>query len=202
MQNGYRLRCNEVRELQCEVSVKDEECEEAETRATHAKMQLEGMAKRFAAQEAKTEMLERMLVQQQQETLELRRQSGQSSRRVSLRMVPDSPPQDVTTRNWKRTSHTGASDSGFESDGDGDSIFSVPSPVSSSASMVENDAIPAEAEKVRMVRVERGHDAIFHSNVARAYAPIEMRIENQRLRERVEELELAVEGCLDLISGR
>ncbi|KAE9982138.1 hypothetical protein BLS_006484 [Venturia inaequalis] len=200
MQTAYRLRSNEVRELKCEISVKDEECEEAETRATHAKMQLEELAKRFAAQEAKTEMLERMVESQR---LELRRQNGeQDSRRVSLRMVHDSPPRQQAdgTRTWKRASRTGASDSGFESDGDGDgdSIYSV----HSAASMVEVDTVPAAAEKVHMVRVERGHDAVFPSNVARAYAPIEMRIENQRLRERVQELEFAVEGCLDLVSCR
>ncbi|TLD23590.1 hypothetical protein E2P81_ATG08934 [Venturia nashicola] len=195
MQNAYRLRCNEVRELKCEISVKDEECEESETRARHAKMQLEGMAKRFAAQEAKTEVLEKMVRSQTCE---------ESPRRVSLRLVPDEPSQqEDATRNWKRA---GASDSGFESDGDSDSVFSShrpsSSPASSAASMHEGDAVPAEAAKVRMVRVERGHDAVFNSNVARAYAPIEMRIENQRLRERIQELEFAVEGCLDLVSGR
>lgn len=211
MQNAYRTRCNELRELKCEISVKDEETEEAETRARHLKMQLEGMAAQVSVQEAKTEMLERMLVQQQRETRDLRQQSLEQTppRRVSLRLVPGNPhqQQEDVARNWKRTSRTGASDSGFESDGDSESVFSMTgSPVSSSASTVENDAgtrdaVPAEAEKVRMVRVERGHDAVFPSNVARAYAPIEMRIENQRLRERVLELEQAVEGCLDLVSG-
>ncbi|QDS70356.1 hypothetical protein FKW77_008961 [Venturia effusa] len=207
MQNAYRARCAEVKELQCEISVKDEETEEAETRARHLKMQLEDMAKQVSAQEAKTEVLERMLTQQQRETRQLRRQSldrsSVSPRRVSLRVVPDDDHQDdVGATNWKRMSRTGASDSGFESDGDNDSVFSVTgSPVSSSASTVDSDAGPAEAAKVRIVRVERGRDAVLSSNVARAYAPIEMRIENQRLRERVLELERAVEGCLDLVSG-
>jgi hypothetical protein len=199
MQSAYRARCAELRDLKSEISVKDDEVDEAETRARHLKMQLEGMAGQAAAQEAKTEMLERMLEQQQRETKELRRQSSeQGSRRVSLRLVPG---HDQEARNWKRTSRTGASDSGFESDGDNDSVFSSQSPVSSSASTVESETIPAEAEKVHMVRVERGRDAVLQSNVARAYAPIEMRIENQRLRERVLELEQAVEGCLDLVSG-
>lgn len=213
------------------MSVKEEETEEAETRAMHAKMQLEDMARQVAAQEAKTEMLERMLAQQQTESKKLRRRSSleqqQTPRRVSLRTVPGDHQEDGP-RNWKRTSRTGNSDSGFESDGDSDSVFSLRSPASSSASTTESDGgarttdvggrgsdggarvsvgtvsdvgSPAEAEKVRIVRVERGHDAVFHSNVARAYAPIEMRIENQRLRERVVELELAVEGCLDLVTG-
>lgn len=208
MQNAYRTRCAELRELKCEISVKDEETKEAETRARHLKMQLEEMAAQVSAQETKTEMLERMLVQQQRETRDLRRQSLEQTppRRVSLRLVPGDQQQEDVTRNWKRTSRTGASDSGFESDGDSESVFSLRSPASSSASTVESEGglvgdVPAEAEKVRMVRVERGHDAVFPSNVARAYAPIEMRIENQRLRERIIELEQAVEGCLDLVSG-
>jgi hypothetical protein len=198
MQSAYRARCAELRELKSEISVKDDEVDEAETRARHLKMQLEGMAGQVAAQEDKTSMLEQMLHQQQRETKELRRHSSeQGSRRVSLRLVPG---HDQDVRNWKRTSRTGASDSGFESDGDNDSVFSLRSPVSSSASTVESETVPAEAEKVRMVRVERGHDAVFPSNVARAYAPIEMRIENQRLKERVAELERGMDEALDLMS--
>jgi hypothetical protein len=199
MQSAYRARCAELRDLRSEISVKDDEVEEAETRARHLKMQLEGMAGQVAAQEAKTEMLEKMLEQQQKETKELRRQSSeQGSGKVSLKIVAS---HDQDMRNWKRTTRSGESDSGFESDGDNDSVFSLQSPISSSASTVESETVHAEAEKVRIVRVERGGDIIFPSNVAKTYAPLEMRIENQRLRERVQELEQAVEGCLNLVSG-
>ena len=57
MQAAYRQRVTVHRELQAEKSVRDEELEEAETRAQHLKMQLEGMARRVADQQQEMQLL-------------------------------------------------------------------------------------------------------------------------------------------------
>ncbi|CAK7214090.1 hypothetical protein SBRCBS47491_002027 [Sporothrix bragantina] len=57
MQSAYRQRAVAHRELAAEKSVRDEELEEAETRAQHLKMQLEGMARRAADQQQEMQLL-------------------------------------------------------------------------------------------------------------------------------------------------
>ncbi|KAM7202124.1 hypothetical protein V8F20_004578 [Naviculisporaceae sp. PSN 640] len=57
-QNAYREQTITVREMQAEKSAQNEEMEEAETRAQHLKMQLEGMARK--AQEQETVMRQLM----------------------------------------------------------------------------------------------------------------------------------------------
>ncbi|OAA54107.1 hypothetical protein SPI_09041 [Niveomyces insectorum RCEF 264] len=57
LQTAYRQRTLALRDLAAEKSVRDEELEEAETRAQHLKMQLEGMARRAADQEKDMQLL-------------------------------------------------------------------------------------------------------------------------------------------------
>ncbi|CAK7263429.1 hypothetical protein SEPCBS119000_000486 [Sporothrix epigloea] len=57
LQDAYRQRAVAHRELAAEKSVCDEELEEAETRAQHLKMQLEGMARRAADQQREMQLL-------------------------------------------------------------------------------------------------------------------------------------------------
>ncbi|CAK7265537.1 hypothetical protein SEPCBS57363_001635 [Sporothrix epigloea] len=57
MQYAYRQRTVAYRELADEKSVCDEELEEAETRAQHLKMQLEGMARQAADQQREMQLL-------------------------------------------------------------------------------------------------------------------------------------------------
>lgn len=57
MRDAYRQRTVAYRDLEDEKSVCDEELEEAETRAQHLKMQLEGMARRAADQQREMQLL-------------------------------------------------------------------------------------------------------------------------------------------------
>lgn len=57
MQSAYRQRAVAHHDLAAEKSVRDEELEEAETRAQHLKMQLEGMARRAADQQKEMQIL-------------------------------------------------------------------------------------------------------------------------------------------------
>ncbi|ERT02036.1 hypothetical protein HMPREF1624_00332 [Sporothrix schenckii ATCC 58251] len=57
MQAAYRQRAVAHHDLAAEKSVRDEELEEAETRAQHLKMQLEGMARRAADQQKEMQAL-------------------------------------------------------------------------------------------------------------------------------------------------
>jgi hypothetical protein len=170
------------------MALRDDEVDETETRARHLKMQLDGMAAQVAAQERKADMLERMLVEERQQ----RKAEEEESRRRSIRVVRgDENP------NWKKTRTS--SDSGFESEGDADSIFSANSPTLSSVTTAESEiAIEKQAEKVRMVRVQ---PARYRSPSPNAYGSADLRTENHMLKARVAELEDAVEGCLEMVSG-
>jgi hypothetical protein len=189
-QSSYKARCAELRDMRAEASVQRDEVEEAETRAQHLKMQLDGMAAQVAAQERKADMLERML----QEERNRRRHSEEieESRRTSIRLVRDSEET-----NWKRN-HAG-SDSGFESDGE--SVFSASSPTIGSDTTVSSDERHEQhVEKISMTNLQ--HNAAPAAFLDRStFGNADLRNENQQLKARILELEDAVEGCLNMVSG-
>jgi hypothetical protein len=194
-QSAYKARCTEVRDMRAEAAVQNDEIEEAETRSRHLKMQLDGMAAQLAAQQRKADMMERML----EEERSRRRQSEeiQDRRRTSIRLVRD----DEEGANWKRS--RSGSDSGFESDGD--SVFSSNSPTIASEK---------QAAEVRMVTVQRGEDIQYRApptascqncttgplNIS-AFGNADLRNENRQLKNRILELEIAVDGCMEMVSG-
>jgi hypothetical protein len=197
-QSAYKMRCAEVRDLRAEAAVQMDEVCEGETRARHLKMQLEGMAAQLTAQEGKANMLERML----EEERSRRRQSEESQemRRTSIRLVKD----EDDCVNWKR-SHAG-SDSGFESDGD--SVFSANSPTI----RCQSPTGELESKKVRTARVPQDdvrQRAPIVSSCQNCTGPLrpsafgsaDLRNENQRLKHRILELEIAVDGCMEMVSS-
>ncbi|KAK3940365.1 hypothetical protein QBC46DRAFT_288544 [Diplogelasinospora grovesii] len=71
LQNAYRERVVTIQELQAEKSAQREELEEAETRAQHLKMQLEGMAQKAQEQEKAMQQLVEELGAQRKARVEM-----------------------------------------------------------------------------------------------------------------------------------
>lgn len=84
-QNAYRERTVTIREMQAEKSAQNDEMEEAETRAQHLKMQLEGMARK--AQEQETVMRQLM-----EELAAERKARSNEQRRFAALMTGDKSP--------------------------------------------------------------------------------------------------------------
>jgi hypothetical protein len=194
-QSAYKNRCGEIQDLHAEAAVHKDEVDEAETRARHLKMQLDGMAAQLAAQERKADMLERML--EEERTRRRQPEEIQEVRRTSIRLVRND--EEATIR--KRSLST--SDSGFESEGESDS----------SANNPQLTASEREAEKVKVLRVQRGDDALYQAPTvpscrkctgplnASAFGNADLRNENQQLKHRIIELEIAVDGCMEMVSN-
>ncbi|KAM7223825.1 hypothetical protein V8F06_000841 [Rhypophila decipiens] len=84
-QNAYRERTVTVREMQAERSAQADEMEEAETRAQHLKMQLEGMARKAQEQES-------VMKQLMEELAAERRARANEQRRFVALMAGDKSP--------------------------------------------------------------------------------------------------------------
>jgi hypothetical protein len=198
LQSAYKTRCTEIREMRSEAAAQKDEVDEGETRARHLKMQLDGMAAQLAAQEGKANMLERML---QEERSRRRQSEARLDGTPSLRLSSDG----ADGASWKRG--RSGSDSGFESDGE--SVLSANSPKIGPQSKV----VQSEAEQVKTVRVQRGDDIRHRTPVlascrnctgplnASAFGSADLRNENEQLKHRILELEIAVDGCMEMVSN-
>ena len=171
-QNAYRQRVAELASVKAEMALKEEEVEECETRASCLKAQLRDMSEQVAAQTERAESLEAMVRE-----VEVQRPVFEESCET---LVEEGPG---------RRGQTAASDSGFESDGD--SVLSRRnSPV--------KDRAAATAAIISRPPV-MGNVAM-HSPSRPQYSN-DLRVENEMLRQRVLELEGAVDSCLDMISN-
>ncbi|KAF2086870.1 hypothetical protein K490DRAFT_66184 [Saccharata proteae CBS 121410] len=120
-QSAYRGLSAAVRDARAEQSASRDEADEADTRARHLKMQLDGMAAKAAEQDQAMRLLAAELAEERQ-----RRQEDEEARGRSLRLVKQGAgcscgaATSTTASNPNRRSAdaTSVSDSGFESDGE------------------------------------------------------------------------------------
>jgi len=125
LQAAYKEKCEDLRDMEGEESVLEEEIEEADTRARHLKIQLDDMAAKAVEQDKAMKALADELAL---ERLRRREEEDARKRSVSLIQSPASL-REITPRALKRESRDsdlGSVDSGFESEGESsaESVFS------------------------------------------------------------------------------
>ncbi|KAF1831202.1 hypothetical protein BDW02DRAFT_62647 [Decorospora gaudefroyi] len=223
-QSAYRQLSTALVDAHSEQSAQEDELDEAETRARHLKMQLETMAARAVEQDEQMRSLMEDLAFERKA-----RQEEEAARKRSLALIRG-PAQcehtayQETPRRHNRVSGSEISvDSGFESEAETDaaSVFSrnCLSPTGTDhSSLVESDVTPkgrkpqpmqrrSTYDKVRDGKVdlqqggwgcgncEGGAQSAVWGRLAKE------REENRTLRLRVETLEEAVEGALNIVDG-
>jgi len=216
LHSAYIVKDKALREVSQNHEVLQEEAEEAEIRARHLRVQLEGMAAQLQSKEHALETERR-----QCQGLE-RRMVADGRRKRSIRMV--NPPLGIDSRESSggMTGSAGSvSDSGFESDADAESVGSdparsplMPSPWTGSQQLHVDEASlssrpsfevppprPATTVRLRGGPQRQGQRHEISGLNSPWVMLAEAREENMALRGRVQDLENAVEGALDLVGG-
>ena len=226
-QKSYRQLSTALVDAQSEQSAQDDELDEAETRARHLKMQLETMAERAAEQDEQMRTLVQELAFERHA-----RQEEEAARTRSLALMRTQPQSQSqcncqhTPRRRNRVSNSELSvDSGFESGAETDaaSLFSrnCLSPTTTDQSSlleVEADVTPTKHKKVQSLQRGGAYDKLRPGAVsvqswgcanceggtqASVWGRLSKeREENRVLRQRIESLEEAVEGALDVVGGQ
>lgn len=203
MQTAYKEKSDYIASMRPELEAQREEVEEAATRSAHLKIQLTDMAALSNAQQQQLQEMRRELAAERQERQRLEAVQHSSIRHVrpSLGIVPthgNSTEPSPQRRRKRGSAGSGASDSGFESDAETDSVFSgrgAETPLSPPALAISPDLYGASwREKADFSRpgTAQGESAAWAA-VAR------LRLENGELQERVRRMEGAVDGCLALV---
>lgn len=240
MQNAYRQRVVALRDLEGERAAQSDELEEAETRATHLKMQLEGMALKAAEQEKAMQQLMDQLMAEKRARAE-----EKLAREKGIALIPDGSmvPQDLGVvddqlrRTWRKSGCTTKTDTSFETDEEesveSESVFSRSRSPTIPPSTVDGSVMDAPSSHVRSGGVLRSPKpkpgqqmSTFQKIIKGISGDVEesggtngcrncrgqdasvawdtvslLRDENRHLKQRVGELEVAVEGALDLVNG-
>lgn len=138
LQTAYRQKSQALSELEKEREADRDELEEAETRATHLKFQLEDMAHKAAEQEARMKQLMEELASERRSRGELEKSAFakqrlspgglQSEAGSTISEDLEVDDQQMQKRKWRKSNGT---DTSFETDDDsisfeGDSVFSRP----------------------------------------------------------------------------
>lgn len=202
-QSAYRAKVSQTLELKAEKDAEKEELEEAETRARHLKMQLDGMAERAREQEEAMRALSLELLAERR-----RREDEERARRKSVQVVREKGSRAASAATTRRptTSSGSVSDSGFESDADSAvDNESVGSSFGAAPTLAEDGYQgDSETNKPKIDRRLSTYDKVLKTvagEPASAWAVMEgYREENRMLRGRVSELEDAVGNCLDMVA--
>ncbi|KAF2263841.1 hypothetical protein CC78DRAFT_580959 [Lojkania enalia] len=229
-QKSYRQLSTTLSDAQAEQSAQDDELDEAETRVRHLKMQLETMASRANEQDEQMRRLMEELMFERRARQEEEAARKRSLALIRGPNSPHALAEAQSPRRRPRASNSNVSvDSGFESECDSEaaSIFSrangATSPTdtipSSAASDVDgSDSTPkgrrpqplqrrSTYDKVRdgSINLEKGGWGCANCEGG-AQAAVWGRLakereENSMLRRRVQSLEDAVEGALNVVDG-
>lgn len=187
MQAAYREKQSYIASIQPDLDAQREECEEAETRAQHLRVQLEDMSRVAVEQETLiAEMAEKLGEEKlrsedaRERIDKLEKEKAQRSRKVSVRMVtPDgrAEDQDVddedddsstspSTRKAKRASAgSRASDSGFESCEDTAYAESITSSLQTGTTTPETEEREVKYGEARQVAFDKVRANNIRSNV-------------------------------------
>ncbi|GAM86698.1 hypothetical protein ANO11243_047170 [Dothideomycetidae sp. 11243] len=200
LQTGYREKNNLLKQANAERDAAREETDEAATRVAHLKSQLETMALKAAEQDRAMRDLAAELT-----TARARLESARHGSGSDVSENDETPRRrNAAASRKQRTSDGVASDSGFESDADAESIsYSI-----DTASTASVPATPGTSFDAMRHSFEEQPSGVFRmtpgKNVSSAGAwnvVGDLQRENTRLRGRVRELEGAVEGCLSLVGS-
>jgi hypothetical protein len=219
-QSSYRQLSTALVDARSEQSAQEDELDEADTRVRHLKMQLETMAERANEQDEQMRKMAEDLAFERRA-----RQEEEAARKRNLALVRSQPVcehaacADNSPRRRNRISNSDVSvDSGFESEPETDaaSVFSrnCMSPTGTDISSVletDNDSTPKKPQAIERknpyaavnlgkggwgcANCEGGAQAAVWGRLAKE------REENRTLRVRVEQLEDAVEGALNVVDG-
>ena len=199
LQAGYKSKCAALDALRAELDVQDEELDEAETRARHLRTQLEEMGRKREEAERVNEELTDTLLRERRLWME-----EEEKRRRSVRRARSDDEADRGAVRSRRATGSTNSDSGFESEPEGEEGASA---FCGQAGMVgrEINLHRQEAQKSRFVRMSskegNGGEVRSCRNYQGGSGTQDLKSENHMLKMRVAELEDAVEGCLDLMNG-
>lgn len=203
---AYKLKVDFLESIRPEIEAQKEEVAEAQTRASHLKMQLEDLGQR--AEEQKQVNLE--LVQQ---IAEEKVKSQEVANTIRLVHSDAQSGADDERRRGKRRSAGSAADSGFESDcesrdTDASSVFSsgVQTPVSlHQPQVIVSPENIYDGSSWSITPTKHGYERVntlAGGNGARgAWATVEqLRHENAGLRSEVESLRDGLQGVIDFVS--
>jgi len=190
MQNAYREKVEYIASMQPEMDIQKEEAEEADTRAAHLKMQLEDMGRKAQEQELAMRDLADQLAEER-----LRAQEARPVRSV------EQSDEDTTPRRSKRGSAGSASDSGFESDFDRDSMFSshgASTPLSPPPPTV---TLTPSFDRMKQVRTVPSYSSSGSTVVNRSdWATVDqLRGENHVLRREMGEMERRLQDVIEFV---
>ena len=228
LQATYQTKCDYLDELVADRDIKVEEAQEADTRARHLKVQLDDMAARASQQAAEHEKLVREMSDELAHERRLRREEEEVRKR-SIKIVTEDS-DELNSRHRRREnrrshqSNASITDSGFESseESESESVFShkhkhsdVGSPATTATSFDE----PSHRSKPSLTITDpSGYGVIHHAPSIQSIRPtstamfhaagrtsmsiqgLDLINENYFLRGRVQELEEAVDNCLDMVS--
>jgi hypothetical protein len=226
-QTAYRQLSIELTDAHSEQSAQEDELDEAETRARHLKMQLETMAARAAEQD---EQMRSLMEDLQFERKARQEEEAARKRSLALMRGPalceHTTPQDTIRRHNRISGSEISVDSGFESEAETDaaSVFSrnCLSPTGTDRSSILDSDIHDITPKGRKPQtLQRGstHDKVREGKVdlkqgawgcanceGGAQSAVWGRLakereENRALKIRMESLEEAVEGALNVVNG-
>jgi hypothetical protein len=226
-QTAYRQLSTELTDAHSEQSAQEDELDEAETRARHLKMQLETMAARAADQD---EQMRSLMEDLQFERNAWQEEEAARKRSLALIRGPaqceHTTSQDTIRRHNRISGSEISVDSGFESEAETDaaSVFSrnCLSPTGTDrSSILEADMHDITPKGRKLQSLQRGstHDKVREGKVdlrqggwgcgnceGGAQSAVWGRLakereENRTLKIRVEGLEEAVEGALNVVNG-
>jgi hypothetical protein len=225
MQTAYRQRVASFKEMEAELAARQDEFEEADTRAQHLKMQLEGMATRAAEQEKAMQQLQEQLFAERQVRAEER-----ANRQKRIIITPADAAavsedlevdNDQLRRKWRKSCGTVKSDVSYDTDDESatsESVFSrsrsptMPAAAfdfGASASKPKNSLVSPTLKSTSHAGY-KGHDDdpvygcqnCMGQDASAAWDTVGLlRDENRHLKQRVAELDVAVEAALDLVNG-
>ncbi|KAK1826579.1 hypothetical protein QBC39DRAFT_15871 [Podospora conica] len=231
MQSAYRDRVATLKEIEAEKLAQREELEEAETRARHLKMQLEGMAHMAQKQEEQLARLVAELAAERKGRAEEQRQRLTPPAAVSEGSVVCSEDLGVEEgrrrRKWSGETGKVSEETDDDESAESESLFSrCRSPALTVGGQMEGEGAPSQRGGLapppppptrakqpqlsafqRIIKGIAGEETNGCSNCQGKDASVAwntlsvLRDENRHLKVRMSELEVAVEGALDLVNG-
>lgn len=222
MQSAYKDKVEYIATLKPEMDVQREEIEEADIRSRHLKLQLEDMGRRATEQESAMQELASQLSAERFRNQEAREKEARKASR-SFKPTPptscssnadETTDDEITPRRFaaKRISagSTDASDSGFESDLDRDSlsysdplhphmqkaVLASPAPITPTKQRGGiNQHAPLTSSNLRTSVKRLGSDGSAWQVMER------LRVENVALKKQVGEMQRELQGCIDLVGN-
>ncbi|KAI7188803.1 hypothetical protein D0869_10343 [Hortaea werneckii] len=213
VQSAYKEKVDYISSVQPEIDAQKEEVEEAETRSRHLKMQLEDMSRKAEEQNQAMKEIADQLAASKLEACNAKEQAGKSVRlvrRTSNDSERSEGEHDVTPKSKRRSGGSQASDSGFESDAEyAESISSGPvsrpeinlTPAYDGGDWEQPLQRPPPTKQSSWTSTGSTAPSGKRSAQGTPWVSVDsLRGENYALRRQVDEMQQALQGCLDFVS--